>query len=124
MLLSNLKLLAQVDNSHPYTGWCQKTDTANIAIPIYNLRQANIKMLERLYLLEVNKQQDSIIRLKDYYINEQNKIISDFQDKVYNVNQVNVKLNENIEKYKRRNKIIGYSASAGIIALLIGLITK
>lgn len=124
MLLSNLKLLAQVDNVDVFTGWCQKADTASVAIPIYNLRQANIKLIERLYLLEVNKQQDSIIRLKDYYINEQSKIISDFQDKVYNANQVNIKLNEDIDKYKRRNKIIGYSASAGIIALLIGLIAK
>ena len=66
MLLNNLQSLVLAnDNVIPSTGDLIQTDTAVAVIPIYLIKQSNVKMIERLYLLEINKQQDSIIQLKE-----------------------------------------------------------
>ena len=125
MLLSNSKnLLAQINNDSLSTGDSLKADSAVAVIPIYLIKQANVKMLERLYLLEINNQQDSIIIMKDKYINEQQKIITDFQKRVSDTNKLNQTINNDLEKQKTKNKIIAYGASATIIGLIIGIICK
>lgn len=125
MLLSNSKnLLAQTNNDSPSTGDLSKADSAVAVIPIYLIKQANVKMLERLYLFEINNQQDSIIIMKDKYINEQQKIITDFQKRVSDTNKLNQTINNDLEKQKTKNKIIAYGAGATIIGLIIGIICK
>lgn len=125
MLLSNSKnLLAQTNNDSLSTGDLLKADSAVAVIPIYLIKQANVKMLERLYLLEINNQQDSIIIMKDKYINEQQKIITDFQKRVSDTNKLNQIINNDLEKQKTKNKIIAYGAGATIIGLIIGIICK
>lgn len=125
MLLSNSKnLLAQTNNDSPSTGDSLKADSAVAVIPIYLIKQANVKMLERLYLLEINNQQDSIIIMKDKYINEQQKIITDFQKRVSDTNKLNQTINNDLEKQKTKNKIIAYGAGTTIIGLIIGIICK
>ena len=125
MLLSNSKnLLAQINNDSPSTGDSLKADSTIAVIPIYLIKQANVKMLERLYLLEINNQQDSTIIMKDKYINEQQKIITDFQKRVSDTNKLNQIINNDLEKQKTKNKIIAYGAGATIIGLIIGIICK
>ena len=125
MLLSNSKnLLAQTNNDSHSTGDSSKVNTTVAVIPIYLIKQANVKMLERLYLLEINNQQDSIIIMKDKYINEQQKIITDFQKRVSDTNKLNQTINNDLEKQKKRNKIITYGSSSIILGLIIGLIAK
>lgn len=81
-------------------------------------------MIERVYLININKEQDSIIIMKDKYINEQQKIITDFQMRVDNTNKLNESIKLDLERQKRKNKIIGYGAGGAILGLLIGLIAK
>lgn len=90
-------------------------------IPIYLIKQANVKMIERLYLLEINKQQDSIIQLKDKYINEQQFIIDDFQNKIIKANDLNNNIKNELDKEKTKTKIFGGIAGASILAIIISL---
>ena len=125
LLLSNSKnLLAQTNIDSHSTGDSSKVDTTVAVIPIYLIKQANVKMLERLYLLEINNQQDSIIIMKDKYINEQQKIITDFQKRVNYTNKLNETIKKDLDKQKKRNKIITYGSSSIILGLIIGLIAK
>lgn len=125
MLLSNSKnLLAQTNNDSPSTGDSLKTDSTVTIIPIYLIKQANVKMIERLYLIEINNQKDSIITMKDEYINEQQKVITDFQKKVSDTNKLNESIKKDLDKQKQINKIITYCASSIIGSLIIGLIIK
>ena len=125
MLLNNLNSLqAQINSNTPFTGNLLKADTTVAVIPIELIRQANVKMVERLYLIKINNEQDSIIDMKDKYINEQQKVIVDFQKRIDDTNKLNKKIQTDLEKQKIKSKIIGYSAGAIIVGLIIGLIAK
>lgn len=101
-----------------------KADTIVAVVPINLIKQANAKMIERLYLLEVVNQQDTIINMKDKYINEQQRIITDFQKRVNDTNKLNETIKKDLDKQKKRNKIITYGAGSIILGLIIGLIAK
>lgn len=124
LLLSSLSSYAQTNNNSPSTGNLLEADTAVVAIPIKYIRNANTKLIERIYLLEINKQQDTLINMKDRYINEQQKIITDFQKRVEEANKINQAIKQDLDKQKIKNKIITYGAGATIAGLIIGLICK
>ena len=122
LLLSSLSSYAQTNVNHPSTGQIKESDTTIVSIPIKYIRNANTKLIERLYLLEINKQQDTLINMKDSYINEQQKIITDFQKRVEEANKINQAIKQDLDKQKTKNKIITYGAGVTIIGLIIGLI--
>lgn len=126
LLLSNLNSLQANNNniSCPSTGCYTRTDTAVAVIPVYLIKQANAKMIERRYLIDINKYKDSIIIMKDKYIKEQQNIIVDFQNKISISNNLNYNIKKTLDKQKRKNKIIGYSTGGIIIGLIVGLIIK
>lgn len=124
LLLSCLSSYAQTNDNFPSTGQIKQSDTTVVAIPIKYIRSANVKLIERLYLLEINKQQDTLINMKDDYINEQKRIIIDFQKRVDEANKINQAVKQDLNKQKIKNKIITYGAGATIIGLIIGLICK
>lgn len=134
LLLSCLNnLLGQTNNSNSSTGnqILYNWDTSIISIDIKYIKFANEKLIERLYLIEIDKQKDSIINLKDFYINNQNIIIKGFQKKIQYSNDVNYKLNENIinlhkdiVKQKRRKNIWKYITIIGGGAIGTYLILK
>ena len=125
MLLSNfMSLQAQTNNGSPSTGSLLRTDTTVATVPIYLIKQANAKMIERIYLIEINNQQDSIILMKNQYIFEQQKIINDFQKRIDDANRINQTIINDLDKQKRRNKIMTYGGCSIITALILGLIIK
>ena len=125
LLLSNSKnLLGQTNDSTPSTGDWLKADTTVAVVPINLIKQANAKMIERLYLLEVVNQQDTIIDMKDKYINKQQRIITDFQKRVNDTNKLNESIKKDLDKQKKRNKIITYGSGGIILGLIIDLIAK
>lgn len=125
MLLSSfMSLLAQNNGNDFSTGSELYADSAFANIPVYLIKQANAKMIERLYLIDINNQQDSIIDMKDNYINEQHNIISDFQKKLDGTNKINEDMTKALYKQKKRNRIVAYCGSISIISLIISLIAK
>lgn len=125
LLLNNSNLLlGQTNDNVPSTGRVLQSDTTDVKVPIYLIKQANAKMIERLYLIKINNQQDSIIDMKDKYIREQKDIIVDFQKRVNEVNRLNQKIKDDLNKQKRKNTIITCSACAIILGLAINLIAK
>lgn len=124
LLLNSLSSYAQTNNNYPSTGNLLEADTAVVAIPIKYIRNANTKLIERIYLLEINKQQDTLINMKDRYINEQQKIITNFQKRIEEANKINQAIKQDLDKQKIKNKIITYGAGATIIGLIIGIICK
>lgn len=124
LLLSNLNSLQANNISCSSTGCYTRTDTAVAVIPVYLIKQANAKMIERRYLIDINKYKDSIIIMKDKYIKEQQNIIVDFQNKISIYNNLNYNIKKTLDKQKRKNKIIGYSTGGIIIGLIVGLIIK
>lgn len=124
LLSSSKNLLGQTNDSSPSTGKYIKSDTAVATVPIYLIKQANAKMIERIYLIKLSNQQDSIINMKDKYIKEQYSIITDFQKRVTDTNKLNESIKKDLDKQRKRNKIITYGAGSIILGLIIGLIAK
>ena len=116
--------LGAMTNDYSSTGSETETDTANVVVPVFFVKKANAKMIERIYLLKVNKLQDSIIVMKDNYINEQQSIIVDFQNRVAECNKLNATIKNDLAKQKRKNKIVLGSAAGVIIGVIIGIICK
>lgn len=113
------------DYVNVFTGYNYKsitTDTTKVAIEIYRLKQANVKMIERNYLLQINNEQDSIIKMKDKYINEQQNVIIDFQKRVELTNKLNQAVKQDLDKQKIKTKIIGGVAGAVIAGLIVGIL--
>lgn len=124
LLSSSKNLLGQTNDSIPSMGEYIKSDTAVATVPIYLIKQANAKMIERIYLIELSNQQYSIINMKDKYIKEQYRIITDFQKRVADTNKLNESIKKDLDKQRKRNKIITYGAGGAILGLIIGLIAK
>ena len=124
LLNSFINLQAQNKSNDFSTGSELYADSVFANVPVYLIKQANAKMIERLYLIDINNQQDSIIDMKDNYINEQHNIISDFQKKLDSANKINKDMTKALDKQKKRSRIIAYCGGISIIGLIISLIAK
>lgn len=124
LLLNCFISYAQANRNVPSTGEIKLSDTTNVIIPINYIKQANAKMIERLYLLRITNEQDSIILMKDKYINEQQKVIADFQQRVKEANKINQQVNTDLVKQRSKIKTICWGGGSVIVALLIGLLIK
>ena len=87
----------------PLRGSEYESDTAMVAVPISLLRQANIKLIEREYYIELNQKKDTIIKLKD--------------------EQINI-LNEEVLIKSKRANLIGITAAVSLIGMIITILIK
>lgn len=124
LLICSKDLLVAQTNDTTSTGKQIKSDTANVIMPISYIRAANTKLIERLYLKELVIKKDSIILLKNNYINEQSIIIKDFQNKVNNVNKINLNLQKDLNRTKTRLKVCKWISIGCIGVVGIVMLTK
>lgn len=120
VLLNFLKVWSQ-NNDLSLRGINHNTDTT-ITINIDYIRKANIKLIERKYLLKLNLEKDSIINLKNDYINEQYIIIDSLNNKLVTQHKVINNITKDLNKQKKN--IIIYSVGGTLIGIIIGLIIK
>lgn len=118
-LLIGLNSLYCQNDSIPFKGEFIQDTVKTVLIPINYIKLANYKLIEYKNLKHINSIQDSIIILKNRYIEEQHNIIVEFQNKLQQENQEVYRLKERIEKNRKKNNIIKY----GGIGLIIGLTT-
>lgn len=119
MQLCSLKSYAQWNDSTLLRGREQEQVDSNVVISISYIKQANAKMIERLYLKEICNQQDTIIKLKDKYIKEQQAIINSFQERVITSEELNQRLYKSVDRQRKKKRIfLGTTIGAGLVALL------
>ena len=87
----------------PLRGSEYESDTTKVAVPISLLRQANIKLIEREYYIELNQKKDTIIKLKD--------------------EQINI-LNEEVLIKSKRANLFGITAVVSLIGMIITILIK
>ena len=87
----------------PLRGSEYESDTAMVAVPISLLRQANVKLIEREYYIELNQKKDTIIKLKD--------------------EQINI-LNEEVLIKSKRANLFGITATVSLIGMIITILIK
>lgn len=120
--IGSKSLLMAFNNDDFSTGELMKSDTTNVIIPVDYIRRANIKLIERRYLLSISKEQDSIINLKDCYIAEQDSIIKDMQNRIILSNNINNEAVDKIDKQKTTINILSGTTAALTIVVILSLI--
>lgn len=109
------------DCSSP-TGSQNKTDS--ILVPVDYLKAANYKMIlsnirqKKIVLL------DSIINLQQQKINVYNDSYNKMKDYAVTMQKLNESLNNDISKYKKRNKFLGGVAGGLAASLILFIIIK
>lgn len=97
--------------SNPSTGSFRgEAEDSTVVIPISYIRSANLKLIERKYLLKLNSQKDSIINLQKLYISTQKNINDSIQKK--------------LKKSYKREKYYLYGGGILLIGLTILSILK
>lgn len=99
-------------------------DTTKVCIPIKDIKIANIKMNERLHLLDITAQQE--LNIMDYksYINNQDTIIKDFQNRLSTSNDINKNLHNAINKERNKNKIWKGTAIGAVAVTILVIFLK
>ena len=102
----------------PLRGINHKDTIAYAKIPVSYIKKANIKLIERKYYIELNKQKDSIINFKNQYISSQQIIIKELSDDYYNILKVNENIKNDLENQKIKNRTFGYTIG-GLIGFIL-----
>lgn len=117
--LNNLQ--ANINDTIPLRGSnCE--DSLEVLIPIANIRNANAKLIERNYLIDIVNNQDTII-------DEQRKVIDTLYtiNNAYQYDNLHLRiLNNNIEdELNRKKKVIFNSITiSAVVGFILGLIIK
>ena len=94
-----------------------------VTVPIRLIRSANNKMIERKYLLKVVDAQDSIIQLNNEYVLQQDTIINDLKNRIFETNRINDELQEQYKKERTKKIIYGSFAGAFLVATVVSIIS-
>lgn len=119
LLLNYLKCLSQVNNECSLYGELNAKDTTTVNIPISYIKLANIKLIERNYLIKLNNEKDSIIYFQNNYISTSDSIINDFNNSISTISNINRNLNKSLSKVKEENKYL----KIGLGGVIVGVIT-
>ena len=112
------------------SGWCQSSSSPtggrndSVLIHIDYIRLANQKLIEGISCKKIVNIQDSIINLQQQKYAELEAEASVLQTKLYNTNESVVKLNEIVDKEKRKVRFLGGTALASTLAFLLCIILK
>ena len=110
--------------------WCQISysptggQTDSVLISIDYIKLANKKLIEGISCKKIVNIQDSIINLQQQKYAELEAEASVLQTKLYDVNRVNVKLTNEMDKQNRKVKFLGGTALASTLAFLVCIILK
>lgn len=122
MLLFCLSSLQANDNDTIPLRGSNYEDSLEVLIPIVNIRNANAKLIERNYLIDIVNNQDTII-------DEQRKVIDTLYiiNNEYQYDNLHLRiLNNNIEdELSKKNKVIFNSITiSAVLGFILGLIIK
>lgn len=123
LLLGFLNLPAAMNYECSSTGSKTFADTT-VTIDIDNIRNANALIVQGKYYKTICNEQDSIILMQKDYINKQQDVITDFQNRVIEANKLNNKFKEDLNKQIRKTKYLGYCSLAIIVGIVTGIILK
>lgn len=110
--------------------WCQSStlptggQTDSVLISIDYIKLANKKLIEGISCKKIVNIQDSIINLQQQKYTELEAEASVLQTKLYDVNRINVKLTNEMDKQNRKVKFLGGTALASTLAFLVCVILK
>ena len=90
-----------------------------VTVPINYIKDANIKLTERKYLIKLNSEKDSIITYYKQYTNGQSIIIKEMSDDFIAAQKINENIKRDLELQKHKTRVfIGSTVVLGIVVLI------
>lgn len=123
MLLSCfINLQAQDNRVSPLRGSECETGTTFVKVSIDAIKSANIKLIEREYLIKINNEKDSIICMYDSYTdsiyNDLHNLVGKYNDAVHNIQTLN-DINEKQNKRIKNLQTVCFGFGVGVILLIL-----
>lgn len=123
MLLSCfINLQAQSNDVSPLRGSDYKSDKTFVKVSIDAIKQANIKLIERQYLIKINNEKDSIIRMYDSYTdsiyNNLHDLVIKYNGAIHNIQTLNNDKTKQTRRIKKLQKVC-FGLGTGIILLIL-----
>lgn len=111
-----------------FSSWCQRinhSDTTEYAkVPVSYIKKANVKLLERKYLLKINNEKDSVIQYYTSYVNNQNIIITELNKNYIDVQNLNKTIQKDLDKQKNKTKVLTYTTVGAITVIVLTILLK
>lgn len=118
-----------------FKSWCQNNDNiplrasnlndtiSKVEVPISIIKKANVKLIERKYLIKLNKEKDSIIQFNNQYILIQKDLINKLNYNLAETQKLNNDIQKDLDKQKRlKNTFIYTTGGACLLIVLVGLL--
>ena len=118
LLGSFLNILKAQDSDVPSTG------TDYILLPVERVKIANVRLNERLHLLNIVEQQELNISSYKDYIHNQDSIILEFQNRIIQANNINQDLNKAIAKQRSKTKTWTATATGLVVVTVLSILLK
>ena len=124
LLLNCLKSWSQINNECSLYGGLNIEDTAVINIPISYIKKANVKLIERTYLIKINNEKDSIINMQANYMAASDSNIVNLNNNIHAICDINKHLRESLIKEKKKNSYFKIGMGGIIIGIITAIIIK
>lgn len=115
-------LKANNDVDH-FTGDLLTADTTEASIPIYIIKEVNVKLTERLQLLDLVKYQNIQIDNYKRLTEINNNTIEYYKNNLIEANNINIALNKSLKEEIRKTNILKYTTVGLLAATVISIIT-
>lgn len=117
-----INLQAQNNNDSPLRASRYETDTIFVEISIDAIKQANIKLIEREYLIKINNEKDSIINVYNSYTdsicNNLHNVVNKYNNAVRDIQNLNDVIYKKDKKVRQLQKV-SFGLGTGIILLIL-----
>lgn len=122
--LNCLKSWSQINNECPLYGELNIEDTTIVNIPISYIKKANVKLIERNYLIKINNEKDSIINMQNNYMVASDSNIVILNNNIHTLCDINRHLKESLIKEKKKNSYFKIGMGSIIIGIITAIIIK
>lgn len=123
-LISFSSWCQRINNDFPLRGINHNDTTEYAKVPVSYIKKANVKLLERKYLLKINNEKDSVIQYYTSYINNQNIIITELNKNYIDVQNLNKTIQKDLDKQKNKTKVLTYTTVGAITVIVLTILLK
>lgn len=123
-LISFSSWCQRINNDFPLRGINHSDTTEYAKVPVSYIKKANVKLLERKYLLKINNEKDSVIQYYTSYVNNQNIIITELNKNYIDVQNLNKTIQKDLDKQKNKTKVLTYTTVGAITVIVLTILLK
>lgn len=123
-LISFSSWCQRINNDFPLRGINHSDTTEYAKVPVSYIKKANVKLLERKYLLKINNEKDSVIQYYTSYVNNQNIIIIELNKNYIDVQNLNKTIQKDLDKQKNKTKVLTYTTVGAITVIVLTILLK